>query len=413
MRSRRVWARLLGLGGAVVEEINFGDEGEVVVAVRPRWHELDRCGICRRRSPGFDLGGGRRRWRALDLGLARAFVEAAAPRVRCRDHGVVVCAVPWARHGSRFTRSMEDQIAWLAVHTSKAAVAELMRVTWRTVGAICERVMAEAGGRRDLLAGLERIGIDEISHRKGHRYLTIVVDHDTGRLVWAYPGRDRKTVERFLDALGEQRCSEIRLVSADMASWIAGPVRERCPNAVLCVDPFHVVQLAGDALDEIRRRVWNQARRAGQAEHARELKGARFALWKNPENLTRRQRAKLSSVQQTNKPLYRAYLLKQQLREIYRVPAEHAIALLDAWLAWARRCRLEPFVKLAKTITEQRTGIVAAIEHGLSNARIEQANTRIRLITRRAFGFHSPDALIALAMLTLGGLCPPLPGRVT
>lgn len=413
MRSRRVWARLLGLGGAVVEEINFGDEGEVVVAVRPRWHELDRCGICRRRSPGFDLGGGRRRWRALDLGLARAFVEAAAPRVRCRDHGVVVCAVPWARHGSRFTRSMEDQIAWLAVHTSKAAVAELMRVTWRTVGAICERVMAEAGGRRDLLAGLERIGIDEISHRKGHRYLTIVVDHDTGRLVWAYPGRDRKTVERFLDALGEQRCSEIRLVSADMASWIAGPVRERCPNAVLCVDPFHVVQLAGDALDEIRREVWNQARRAGQAEHARELKGARFALWKNPENLTRRQRAKLSSVQQTNKPLYRAYLLKQQLREIYRVPAEHAIALLDAWLAWARRCRLEPFVKLAKTITEQRTGIVAAIEHGLSNARIEQANTRIRLITRRAFGFHSPDALIALAMLTLGGLCPPLPGRVT
>lgn len=413
MRSRRVWARLLGLGGAVVEEINFGDEGEVVVAVRPRWHELDRCGICRRRSPGFDLGGGRRRWRALDLGLARAFVEAAAPRVRCRDHGVVVCAVPWARHGSRFTRSMEDQIAWLAVHTSKAAVAELMRVTWRTVGAICERVMAEAGGRRDLLAGLERIGIDEISHRKGHRYLTIVVDHDTGRLVWAYPGRDRKTVERFLDALGEQRCSEIRLVSADMASWIAGPVRERCPNAVLCVDPFHVVQLAGDALDEIRREVWNQARRAGQAEHARELKGARFALWKNPENLTRRQRAKLSSVQQTNKPLYRAYLLKEQLREIYRVPAEHAIALLDAWLAWARRCRLEPFVKLAKTITEQRTGIVAAIEHGLSNARIEQANTRIRLITRRAFGFHSPDALIALAMLTLGGLCPPLPGRVT
>lgn len=166
-------------------------------------------------------------------------------------------------------------------------------------------------------------------------------------------------------------------------------------------------------LDEIRREVWNQARRAGQAEHARELKGARFALWKNPENLTRRQRAKLSSVQQTNKPLYRAYLLKQQLREIYRVPAEHAIALLDAWLAWARRCRLEPFVKLAKTITEQRTGIVAAIEHGLSNARIEQANTRIRLITRRAFGFHSPDALIALAMLTLGGLCPPLPGRVT
>lgn len=413
MRSARVWARLLGLGAAVVEDVRFGDEGDVVVTVRPRVGERDRCGICRRRSPGFDLGEGRRRWRALDVGLARAFVEADAPRVRCAEHGVVVCSVPWARHWSRFTRSFEEQVGWLAVHTSKAAVAELMRVTWRTVGGICERVMAEAGGRVDRLAGLKRIGIDEISHRRGHRYLTIVVDHDTSRLVWAYPGRDRKTVERFLDALGEQRCGEIRLVSADMASWIAGPVNERCPNAVLCVDPFHVVKLATDALDEIRRAVWNQARRAGQAEHARELKGARFALWKNPERLTGRQQAKLAQIQQTNKPLFRAYLLKEQLRQIYRLPAAPAITLLDRWLAWARRCRLKPFVKLAKTITEQRAGIIAAIENGLSNARIEQANTRIRLITRRAFGFHSPDALIALAMLTLGGLCPPLPGRLT
>ena len=111
--------------------------------------------------------------------------------------------------------------------------------------------------------------------------------------------------------------------------------------------------------------------------------------------------------------LYYALLLKEQLRQIYRVPAEHAIALLDAWIQWARRCRLRPFVKLAHTLTEQRPGIQAAIEHDLSNARVEAINTKIRLITRRAFGFHSPHALIALAMLTLGGLCPPLPGRLT
>jgi transposase len=146
---------------------------------------------------------------------------------------------------------------------------------------------------------------------------------------------------------------------------------------------------------------------------ARDLKGARFALWKNPEHLTRRQRARLAAVQQTNQRLYRAYLLKEQLRAIYRVPVEHAGALLDAWLAWARRSRLEPFRKLARTTTDQRRGIEAAIEHGLANARVEAINTNIRLITQRAFGFHSPDALIALAMLTLGGLCPPLPGRVT
>jgi transposase len=409
VRGTRVWARLLGLQRAVIEDVWIGDEGEVVVAARPVWRERERCGICRRRSPGFDLGEGRRRWRALDLGTTLAFVEADAPRVTCRRHGVVVCAVPWARHRARFTRAFEDQAAWLAVNTSRSAVAELMRIAWRTVGTICERVAAEAHSEVDLLGGLRRIGIDEISHRRGRRYLTVVVCHDTGRLVWAAAGRDRKTVECFLDALGEERCKQIELVSADMAAWVAGPISERCPNAELCLDPFHVVMLATDALDEIRREVWNEARRAGQTALARDLKGARFALWKNPERLTARQRVKLADVQTTNKRLYRAYLLKEQLRQIYRLPPDAAIALLDGWLAWARRCRLEPFRKLARTITEQRAGILAAIEHGLSNARVEAINTQIRLITRRAFGFHGPDALIALAMLSLADLCPSLP----
>ena len=169
-----------------------------------------------------------------------------------------------------------------------------------------------------------------------------------------------------------------------MAESIALAVGERCPNAIRCVDPFHVIQLATDALDEIRREVWNQARRAGHTEAAKELKGARFALGKNERKLTERQRIKLAHIQHTNKPLYRAYLTSQQLREIYRVCYEHAVELLDAWLAWARRCRLAPFVKLANTITEQRPGIEAAIRHGLSNARTEQVNTQLRLITRRA-----------------------------
>ena len=409
MRTTRVWARLLGLRRAVIEDVWMGGDGEVVVAARPNWRERDRCGICRRRSPGFDHGEGRRRWRALDLGTTFAFVEAEAPRVACRRHGVVVCAVPWARHGSRFTRSFEDQTAWLAVNCSGTAVAQLMRIAWRTVGAICARTAEEVAREVDPLAGLRRIGVDEISHRTGQRYLTVVVCHDSGRLVWAAAGRDRKTVETFLDALGEERCKQLELVSCDMASWIAGPIRERCPNVDICLDPFHIVQLATDALDEIRREVWNEARRAGHTQLARELKGARFALWKNPENLTDRQAAKLSDIQRTNARLYRAYLLKEQLRQIYRLPAKAALALLERWLKWARRCRLKPFAKLARTITDQRAGILAAIEHGLSNARVEAINTHIRLITRRAYGFHSPDALIALALLSLADLCPSLP----
>jgi transposase len=409
VRGIRVWARLLGLQRTVVEAVELGSEGEVIVSVRPNWLERDRCGICRRRSPGYDLGQGRRRWRALDLGTTFCFLEAQAPRVSCRRHGVVVCAVPWARHDSRFTRAFEDQVAWLAVNTSKSAVAELMRVAWRTVGQILTRIAAEAQRDVDLLDGLRRIGIDEISHRTGQRYLTIVVDHHTGRLVWAAPGRDRRTVLAFFDALGERRCKQLELISADMAAWISAPIRERAPQAERCVDPFHVVGLATDALDQVRREVWNEARRQGNLALARELKGARFAVWKNPENLTDRQQAKLATIQKTNARLYRAYLLKEQLRQIYRVGAAQAEKLLDGWLAWARRCRLPSFVKLACTITEQRAGILAAIQHGLSNARIEQINTQIRLIARRAFGFHSPAPLIALAMLKLAGLCPPLP----
>ena len=410
MRGIRVWARLLGLARAVVEDV-FLDGEAVVVCVRPRAREQGRCPICRRRCPGYDWGDGRRRWRAMDLGTTFAYVEAEAPRVECRRHGVIVAGVPWARHDSSFTTAFEDQCAWLAINTSARAVAALMRTTWRAVGGICRRVCDEARARRDLLADLRRLGFDEISVRKGQSYLTVVVDHHSGRLVWAAPGRDRKTVEKFLDLLGTERCAKLELVSCDMAGWITAPVAERCPNAQVCLDPFHVIKLATDALDEIRREVWNEARKAGETALAKDLKGARFALWKNPENLTPRQKLKLAHIQQINQRLYRAYLLKEQLRQIYRVDPDEAIGVLDAWLKWARRCRLAPFVKLAKTIRDQRAGIEAAFRNGLSNARVEQINTQIRLITRRGFGYHSQQAVIALAMLSLGGLCPPLPGR--
>ena len=410
MRGVRVWARLLGVERTVVEDVEFDGEA-LVVAVRPGWRERRRCGLCRRRCPGYDGGEGRRRWRALDLGTSRCYLEAEAPRVHCRDHGVVVAALPWARHDSRFTRSFEDQVAWLACECSKRAVSELMRIAWLSVGRILTRVAAEKRAGFDPLDQLVRIGSDELSHRRGQRYLTVVVDHDSGLLVWAAPGRDRKTLRRFFDLLGEERSKRIELVSADGAAWIEEVAGERCPNAGICLDPFHVVQWATAARAEVRREVWNAARRAGQTAEARSLKGARFCLWKNPEDLTARQQARLAEIARTNEPLYRAYLLKEQLRQALKLPVDEALELLERWLAWARRSRLPAFVKLAQQIRAHLSGIAAALGFGLSNARTESVNTRIRLIARRAFGFHSPEALIALALLSLGGLCPPLPGR--
>jgi transposase len=153
VRRRSVWKKLLGLHRAVVEDVELTDSGSLVVSVRPSARELDRCPHCRRRCPGYDLGDGRRRWRALDFGTTFAYLEADAPRVSCKRHGVVVAAVPWARHDSAFTRSFEDQVAWLTVQASKTAVSQLMRVAWRTVGWICTRVTDEAAQARDLFAG--------------------------------------------------------------------------------------------------------------------------------------------------------------------------------------------------------------------------------------------------------------------
>ncbi|MEZ0166604.1 helix-turn-helix domain-containing protein, partial [Kineococcus sp. LSe6-4] len=206
MRGIRIWAELLGLKQAVVEDVDLDEEaGVLVVSARVPKRAKDRCGRCRRRCRRFDEGRGQRRWRALDLGSIRAFVQAPAPRVRCREHGVVVAAVPWARHDAGHTYAFEEQVAWLAVHTSRSAVAQLMRVAWRTVGVIVQRVAAAGMAGVDRFAGLRRIGVDEISYKRGHKYLTVVVDHDTKRLVWAGPGRDKETLAGFFDQLGDER----------------------------------------------------------------------------------------------------------------------------------------------------------------------------------------------------------------
>jgi len=413
VRNSTVWAGMLGVEkSTVIDGVEFEDETEsIVVSVRPRKGAKQRCGLCQRRCSRYDHGEGRRRWRGPDLGLLRSFLEADAPRVACREHGVVVVSVPWARHGARHTRVFEDTVAWMATRTSKSTLEVLLRIAWRTVGAIVTRVVAEGVAARDPLQGLRRIGIDEISYKKGHRYVTIVVDHDTGRLVWAAPGRDRKTLNAFFTALGESRCAAVTHVSADAAQWIADEVALHCPNAVRCADPFHIVAWAGDALDQVRRDTWNAARKAGMSVHARDLKGARYALWKNPENLTDRQQAKLAWVAKVNHQLFRGYLLKEQLREVFRLKGEEGKQLLDSWLSWARRCRIPAFVHLAQRIAKHREAIDAALDHRLSNGLVESTNTKIRLLTRMAFGFKSPEAMIALAMLNLGGYCPPLPGR--
>jgi transposase len=416
VRTSRVWRRVLGVEHTVIESVDLetdGRGGEVLVArVRVKTGAASRCSRCGRRCPGYDTSRDPRRWRGLDLGTTPVYLQARTSRVACREHGVVVAAVPWARPGSRFTAAFEDTAAWLVCHATLSVVAMLLRVAWRSVADIVTRVVADRAARTDRLAGLRRIGIDEISYRKGQRYLLVIVDHDSGRLVWAGKNRTKETLGRFFDDLGDARAAQLTHVSADGAEWIHDVVAARAPTAVLCLDAFHVVAWATEALDQVRRAMVNRLRASGHHDQAAALKHTRWALLKNPPNLTGDQRATLAGIAKANGGLYRAYLLKEQLRAIFQAVAlGDARALLGGWIAWAQRCRLEPFVKLAKTIKRYRALILNAVEHGLSNARSEATNTHLRLLTRRAYGYHSPEALIAMAELTRGGLCPPLPGR--
>ena len=266
MHDSSLWRALIGVENTVIEGVEYDAEARtLVVSVRPAAQRRRRCGRCQARSPGYDSGRGRRQWRTLDLGTIRTWLEADSPRVKCPTHGVVVAHVPWARHGAGSTRVFDEQVAWLATETSKHAVTELMRVAWRTVGAVITRVWAEVTASTDMLGGLTKIGIDEVSYRRGRLFLMVVIDHDTGRLVWAGEGQSKATLQGFFDELGPKRCAQIGYVTADSAGYIADVVAKNCPTAVQAADPFHVVKWANDALGEVRLDVWRETRRAARA----------------------------------------------------------------------------------------------------------------------------------------------------
>jgi transposase len=249
----------------------------------------------------------------------------------------------------------------------------------------------------------------------------VVVDHDSGRLVWAAPGRDKATLDSFFDALegsGKGRCAQISQVSADGADWIAAVVANRCPKAVRCADPFHVVKWATEAPGRgspagLEQCPWRGHPTPRRPRHrpGQGVAACPVHAMEEPGEPDRPAAGQACLDRQDDPRLHRAYLLKEGLRTIFSLDPAEAPAALDKWVGWARRSRIAAFVALQRRIVKHQDSILAAIEHGLSNGRIESVNTKIRLITRIAFGFATPEPLIALAMLSLGGHPPALPGR--
>lgn len=411
MRVTTAFKRLCRLDGVNVVGVEFMATMIVVtVALRRRRLVCPHCGHTTRWR--YDTRSVPSRWRHLDLGTWKLELRATLRRLRCPSHGVVVEAVPFARAGAHLTRDLDDLLAWLATRMDKSAVARLCRVSWRTVGRACERVVA-AELDPDRLDGLFRIGVDEISWRKHHKYLTLVVDHHRGSVVWGAKGKDAKTLDAFFDELGPERSAQLRAVSLDLGPAYLKSVRApgHAPQAIVCADPFHLVALVGDALDEVRRDLWQQLRRLPDDRWARDFKGSRWALLKNPEDLTQTQAAQLARIRRNRGGIWRAYEMKEQFRAILAgdLSREEAALRLDRWCARAQRSRLAPFVRVARTMREHRELLLNAVEQGISNARVEGQNTKVRLLVRRAYGFHSADAALALVMLAAGPIDLELP----
>jgi len=321
-------------------------------------------------------------------------------RLDCPRCGVTIEMVPWAEAGSWFTREFELLVGYLAQNANKTVVATLMRIAWATVGSIVHRIV-DRFRPGDVLDDLREIGVDELSYRKHHEYLTIVVDHRRGRIVWARPGKSAATLKAFFDELGPERCANLEKVSIDMSPAYEKAVRDAAPSAIIVFDRFHVQRLVHDALDQVRRA---EVRDVQDPEARTALKKTRWALQKRPWNLTEADGVKLAMVQRHNRRLYRAHLLKETLAAILDRTVKPAEKKLAEWTAWASRSRLAPFARVAMTIRMHMPGVLAACETGISNARVEALNGKARTITRRSFGFHGPYPLIALLFLCCGGI---------
>jgi transposase len=396
---------MLALRGATVTAVRFEPE-EIVVDLRLRARRLRcRCGWSTRSR--YDSS--RRRWRHLDVAGCKLWLEADIRRLQCRRcKRVVTEEVPWARPAAWHTRDFEDMVAWLAQRTDKTTIATLMRCSWKAVDNIIRRFVSERLDQARL-EGLYRIGVDEISYKRGHYYLTVVADHDTGKVVWVAPGKRGQALQDFYDALGPDGRARIESVSMDLGTIYRDATRRAVPHATICFDPFHVIQMANRALDAVFSATGHGA--DGMIT-GKQWRASRFALRTGAERLNDFQRKLINAVRRFRYRLFRAWELKEALRDLYRmIDADEARPYLRRWITSALRSRIPAFINLARQIKNNFEGILAAVEHDLSNSRLEGINGKIRLIQRRGYGYHSVDALAASIYLCLGGIPTQLPTK--
>jgi transposase len=337
-------------------------------------------------------------WRHLNFFQHEAYLHARVPRVACEACGVKLVEVPWARCGSGFTLLFEAMVLTLVRSMPVAAVARLMGEhdsrLWRVVHHYVEVAREEVSHE-----AVRRIGVDETSLKRGHNYLTLFVDLDEVRVLFATEGRESDTFRAFREDLQAHGGNPDRILEAcmDMSPAYRKGLREQFPSAETTFDRFHVVKLLNDAVDQVRR---------AERKEAPELKRTRYLWLKNESNLSPTQRGHLEQLLlgRSNLRTVQAYQMKLAFQDFWELPASEAEHFLDVWCAWVRDSGLGPMVRFAQTADSHRVGILRWFQTRISNGLLEGISSLVQAAKARARGYRSTRNLIAIIYLMNGKL---------
>jgi len=364
--------------------------GEVIFTIEQPRHSW-RCPACRSRDV-IGRGKNRRRFRAVPIGGKSVYLDLAVPRVECRRCGVVrQVTVGFADPRVSYTRSFERYALELSRFMTIKDVAQHLRVSWDVVKEMQKADLQRRFGRPKV-GHLRQIAIDEISIGKGHRYLTIVLDLESGAVVHVGKGKGGDALTKFWKRL-RHFGAKIEAVATDMSPAYIDAVTTHLPDAVLVFDRFHVIKLYNEKLSDLRREMYRTTQDGLEKEV---LKGTRWLLLKRPENLnaSRGEPERLQEALRLNEPLAVAYYLKEELNEIWEQDDEEtAQALLMDWIAFAEATGIRMLHQFARTLRFHATGILAYYDYAISTGPLEGLNNKIKTMKRQAYGFRDPKFL--------------------
>ena len=334
-------------------------------------------------------------WRHLNFFQHQAFLHARIPRIDCPDHGVRLVAVPWARPGSGFTLLFEAFVMTLVKGMPVAAAARLVGEHDTRLWRVIQHYVEDAVARMDL-ADLRRVAIDETAAKRGHNYISLFVDIDSRKVVYATEGKDADTVARFADHVDDHNsdASRIKEVCIDMSAAYVKGVEYNLTEAEITFDKFHAVKLVNDAVDQVRR---------AESRERPELKHSRYLWLKNERHLSVEQLTTLAELTRMHLKTARAYRLRLAFQEMYDAPSlDWGELIFDRWYGWAIRSRLEPMKKAARTLKQHRDGVLRWFDSKIANGLIEAINSLVQAAKAKARGYRSLRNLIAITYLIAG-----------